>query len=385
MPPGFRRYPPPLSPETVIDLARITVAAALTGFGLSGCVRARRVWVWHTALIATEYGAWFGLLAFAIAAVRFAATPLALAGSLLALLAGVLLLRPAVRAWWICRRNPDIKDAFSWLTLFFATNPEPVETERIRYAEHAGRPLHLHLYRPGKPRPGAPVLLYFHSGGWDSGTPHEFPNWFHALTDEGLTIAAAEYRLAPDHPWPAQRHDALAAIAYLKANAESLELPSRDILLWGRSAGGHIALCAAYRPQRDPAIRGVAAFYAPTDMFASWYHTYPNDMLDSHKLLSGFLGGIPRDTHDNHRDASPARLAPPDAPPTLLIHGGKDDVVWWLQRRLLSNRLRRNGTPVTTIDLPWAKHACDHNLRGPSGQICRHALLRFIDACSTPR
>ena len=363
----------------LFDLLRLAGACAMLALAACGCVRARRIRTWHLALIATEYGGWFSVLAFTLAIPSAGPnTPTGLAATALASAAGVMLIRPCLLGAWHARRL--CPGTFSWKKLFFARAPRAVPPEAHTYIHRDGEsPLRLHIRRASNPRPEAPILLYFHSGGWDSGTPHEFPDWFNALAAAGYTTIAAEYRLAPQFPWPAQREDARAALNFLRINSAKLDLPSQRFCLWGRSAGGHIALCTAYEETGAPDITGVAAFYAPTDMFASWYGAYPGDILDSPNLLANFLGGLPRDTHENHRDASPARFAPAGACKTLLIHGGRDELVWILQPRLLTKRLRRVGAPVQFISLPWARHACDHNLRGPAGQIWFASLLEFLE------
>src|SRR5690606_39651091 len=67
-------------------------------------------------------------------------------------------------------------------------------------------------------------------------------------------VAAIDYRLAPAHPWPAQREDTHLALAWLKANATKLGIAADKLVLFGRSAGGQIA-AAVGCTANDPAIR----------------------------------------------------------------------------------------------------------------------------------
>ncbi len=67
-------------------------------------------------------------------------------------------------------------------------------------------------------------------------------------------------------------------------------------------------------------------------------------------------------------------------PPTLLIHGRLDPIVWPAHSELLDARLQLAGTRHLLLALPWATHACDANLSGPSGQLSLYALDRFLAA-----
>ena len=98
-----------------------------------------------------------------------------------------------------------------------------------------------------------PTLLWLHGGGYVFGAPETHLNLAHALAAQGLRVVLPRYRLAPEHPWPAMLHDALAAI-------DALDGP---VALGGDSAGGHLALNAALaRPGRASAL---VAFSPNTD------------------------------------------------------------------------------------------------------------------------
>ena len=77
-------------------------------------------------------------------------------------------------------------------------------------------------------------------------------------------MASIDYRLAPGAVFPAPRDDVFAAIAYLKDHAKEIGLDKDRLILLGRSAGGQIALSAAYA-EKEPGIKGVIVFYAPND------------------------------------------------------------------------------------------------------------------------
>ncbi len=204
------------------------------------------------------------------------------------------------------------------------------------------------------------------------------------LASIGYAAACIEYRFAPAHPWPAQRDDALAAIAYLKANAARLGIDPTRIVLYGRSAGGQIATAVGYTAN-DPAIRGVIALYAPHDMRFVWSISRDDDALNSLKLMRQYLGGPPEGREEIY-DAASAQLNVHRGrtPPTLLVHGVIDTLVWQRHSDRLAARLAEAGVPHLNLALPWAVHALEFNLSGPSGQLTTYALEGFLAKVTAP-
>ena len=106
------------------------------------------------------------------------------------------------------------------------------EVAEVEDAEAAGVPVR--IYRPA---PGAPLVAYFHGGGWVSGSIDSFDTACRALANaSGCAIASVGYRLAPEDPFPAPLHDCLAATRALEAVAVA-----------GDSAGGNLAAVVARR------------------------------------------------------------------------------------------------------------------------------------------
>jgi acetyl esterase/lipase len=196
----------------------------------------------------------------------------------------------------------------------------------------------------------------------------------------GYRVASMAYRLAPEFHWPAQKEDVAAALAYLKTHAAELRLDPARFILLGRSAGGQIALDAAYT-LRDPAIRGCVASYAPTDMNFAYWTGEEHDMLGSRPLVRGLMGGPPASAPELYRDASPLDFVGAATPPTLLIHGGRDEIVWVRHSERLRDRLFRAGRPVFLLELPWATHGFDAISRGPGAQLELYAMAWFLRSC----
>ncbi len=332
---------------------------------------------WKAVLGVTEFGHWLVLFPLGLAVLTLFTTEGATRWAGLGLCA-----LSVAGGLWPAFSAARLVETFSWKRLWLppAASKVPVRTEV--YARPDGRELTLDFYAPPfrkdtTRRPGCLVVI--HGGGWDSGDNTQLVAWNHRWAASGWAVAALNYRLAPQHPWPAQREDLRAAITWLKANAERLGVDPARLVMLGRSAGGQIATAVAYGV-RDPAIRGVVALYAPHDMQFAWGVSREDDALNSVKLMRQYLGGPP-DTPERaalYESASGQLLAWNDSPPTLLIHGYPDRLVWHRHSRRLAARLAELGVPCTHIELPWATHAFDYNPDGPGGQVADAAIAEFL-------
>ncbi len=342
---------------------------------------------WQLSLLAGEYGHWLGVAAGVIliyACSRRTVAGLGLATCLAASLAVLLLFNPSVQAWWISRTLPQRMQAafgpaqpggapFSFVRLF-APGPAPVAVETLTYAPGLG----LDFYR-ARGRARAACVVVVHSGGWDNGVRSELPSFDRWLAGQGYAVAAISYRLAPRDRWPAQRDDIVAAVAFLRSQAEALGLDPERMVLFGRSAGGQLVEATAYGV---PALRlrGVIALYGPADLNFAYAFGQEDDILKSPLLLRQFLGGAPGQAPAAYDSASAILHVTPASPPTLLMHGRLDPLVWHRQSERLAARLTAERVPHVFISLPWATHAFEYNLQGPGGQLTTYAVGGFLAA-----
>lgn len=179
-----------------------------------------------------------------------------------------------------------------------------IQWDKVAYGEREQQDVHIWEMNDLCPRDGWPTVLLVHGGGWREGSWQDFESFAPQLSRRGLMVAAMNYRLAPDHSWPAPLEDVLAAVDFLRSQ---LTDPSR-IALWGHSAGGHLAIMAAMA--RPEWIRSVVAVGAPTDL-AQLHPDETDGIFDADDLLA----------------ASPLHSeSPGSAPPVLLVHGEHDRV-----------------------------------------------------------
>ncbi len=118
----------------------------------------------------------------------------------------------------------------------------------VRDLPVAGRPGR--LYTPAEPGPAAP-RVYFHGGGWMYGDLDSHDAACRFLAERsGVRVLAVDYRLGPEHPFPAAYDDALAAYEWVVANAESLGADPARLAVGGDSAGGNLAAVTAIEAAR---------------------------------------------------------------------------------------------------------------------------------------
>jgi len=144
----------------------------------------------------------------------------------------------------------------------------------IEYTEVAGfRPLELDLYRPGGAPSRLPVVVHVHGGGWRRGSRrHPLPalgdGFYQGLAGQGIAVAAVDYRLSGEARYPAAADDVRAAVAWVRRALPGYGVMPGPVVLWGDSAGGHLALLAALTSTGpgDTGVDGVVAWFPVTDL-----------------------------------------------------------------------------------------------------------------------
>jgi len=195
----------------------------------------------------------------------------------------------------------------------------------------AGR-LRARVYTPASARRAAPApgLIYFHGGGWVVGSLDSHDRVCRVLADEaGVVLVAVDYRLAPEHPFPAAAEDAIAAARAIFADAGAFGIDPARVAVAGDSAGGNLSAVVA-QALRDDARRPVfqALIYPGTDMTRSMRsHAQFRDSFFLSKgasdwYLEQYMGksGAERDPRASPLFASDvSRL-----PPALVVTAGFD-------------------------------------------------------------
>ncbi|QPC81613.1 alpha/beta hydrolase [Phototrophicus methaneseepsis] len=244
----------------------------------------------------------------------------------------------------------------------------------VVFRETETRILKLDVYRP-KTAPlretGYPAIITIHGGSWRSGNKGQyFNNMYQRLTEQGYAFFDIQYRFSQEAHWPAQYEDVAAALEWVVEHAEEYGVDASRIALLGRSAGGFLALHAAYRAAPELGIKAVVAYYSPIDL-----RLWP---LDPGSVGVQLMGGLPHEMPERYSDAAVTSHLHESCPPTMLIHGRKDSVVPILHSQVLREALDDVHVPSVLLSVPWGQHGFDGILGGPGAQMTDYHLERFL-------
>jgi acetyl esterase/lipase len=278
---------------------------------------------------------------------------------------------------------------------------------------------------PSGVAPSGLALVYLHGSAWtildkDVGTRPLFRH----LAAQGHVVMDVAYRLYPETDLLGMVGDARRAIAWMKAHGKEYGVNPDRVVVGGGSAGGHLALLAAYTPA-DPAlspddvrdadlsVRAVISCYGPTDLRACYYYWHQDqepspvqrpaesgdpanpllramlgpayDRLGLAKMpyagkLEPLLGGTPEIVPERYAVFSPISHVHPGCPPTLLIQGEEDIITPVTATNLLCEQLVAAGVPTVNIVFPHTDHGFDLVLPrwSPPAQTALYYEERFL-------
>lgn len=153
------------------------------------------------------------------------------------------------------------------------TQPDPAEVAEVRELVAPGpqAPIPLRLYRPlgSAATTVLPVLVYYHGGGWTIGDLDTHDTLCRELCNlSGCAVVAVDYRMGPEHRFPAAVDDVLAATRWVRQEAASLAVDASRLAVGGDSAGGNLAavVAIAARDAGDLPIAFQLLIYPATDM-----------------------------------------------------------------------------------------------------------------------
>lgn len=202
----------------------------------------------------------------------------------------------------------ECKALFSQLSASFGNGPQvwQVREESVTSGDSAVR---LRLFLPDGRARG--ILLYCHGGGWVMGSADDYDAFVRRLVvSTGWAVGLVDYRLAPEHPFPAPLEDCWSALLWLAEHAPQLLGPNLDLVVAGDSAGGNLAAVLARRARDLGAPRIAAQILAYPVVQAEM--TYPSQSdPDCQLLLSQNDMDWFWDLYDPRRDG---RTSPDGAP-----------------------------------------------------------------------
>ena len=214
------------------------------------------------------------------------------------------------------------------------------------------------LFDPRATRPPGPALVFCHGGGFVFGDLDTYASLCAALA-RGLDwpVIAVDYRLAPEHPWPAAPDDVEAAARRIASHADVFEREFTGLVLAGDSAGGALAVITAIALRDDPAalpVSGLCLMYPTTDLFGQYQSAKD---LDGRFMTS--VGKFNWLVEQYRPDPGHWRAAPMLAdlrglPPTLVMPAGLDP--FRDQGRAWAKACIDAGVPVICHERPGTIH-----------------------------
>lgn len=258
-----------------------------------------------------------------------------------------------------------------------------------------------------------PVIVYIHGGGLLWGSREDMkPAQIDFYHQAGFNIFSIDYRLAPESKLPAIREDIVDALDWIgNEGTKQFDYDPEKIAVIGSSAGGFLALLTGTFPNKPKAI---VSFYGYGDITGDWavkpsphYAAMTNvprelaKMLVSNETISvgpiekryalymharqhgvwieELSGLIPVLAKDELSTYCPLFNIQPDYPPTLLLHGTKDEDVPYEQSVLMAEGLQKNGVDHKLITIPDGKHSFDEDWQSPIVQNAFDEVINFLN------
>jgi acetyl esterase/lipase len=260
----------------------------------------------------------------------------------------------------IVARRETLYGMLAQMTADVPPNPN-VSTEDVTIDGPAGA-LALRIHRPVSPAATRPGIYFIHGGGMVLGNLDTDDLTAVMLCETlGAVVVSVDYRLAPEHPYPAGPDDCYAGLQWMAAHADDLGFDPTRLALYGGSAGAGLALSTALRA-RDLSGPSICFVMAPYPMIDDRNETASShaitdigiwDRAGNIEAWGWYLGGQDADHY-----AAPARAQDLTGLPATFIDVGDQDM--FLDEDVeFAGRLEHAGVPVELHVYPGAYHASE--------------------------
>lgn len=234
--------------------------------------------------------------------------------------------------------------------LFAQDNATP---QMYVYRQAGPDTLKAYVFKPLASAKPHPAILLFHGGAWRLGDASWLFQRAKEFAEEGLVAIAVDYRLANNGLSPVDGvEDACAAFAWARTHAQEFGIDVKRVAGYGVSAGGHLVACAATLPS----VRGVKLSQ----------QSRPNAMLLFSPALNmatdPYFTGLMKNK-GNPADYSPSQYITKKLPPTLIIQGEKDSIVFATDAIAFKNMAVTAGAKCTLFVYPGVGHLLTRNLK----------------------
>ncbi len=226
--------------------------------------------------------------------------------------------------------------------------------EDVVYCRVGERELLLDAFLPQVEGP-VPAVIVIHGGAWRSGNRRQLRGYADSLAKRGMACFAIDYRLAPDHKFPAQIDDCRAAVRWVRRNAAEFRVDAARVGAIGYSAGGHLAALlgttgkpAEEDPEKlDTRLQAIVAGGAPTEFRL---------MPDGGKWAEYWMGGDQKAVPEKFEAASPTAFVDEKDPPFFFFNGTDDKLVPLIWSMTCHTALRGAGVRSEVYRIEGAGH-----------------------------
>ena len=274
-----------------------------------------------------------------------------------------------------------------------ASADEPA-TEITTYVTVDGDPLEARVYEPESGATGAPVMMYVHGGGWETGSAEESESTAQYWAGQGWYVVSVDYRLSSTQQptWDKAPADLACALTWTDQHAADSGADTDRLTVMGDSAGGHLAVLlgwsaadgAAASTCTDqgevPVPDAIVASYPAIDVQYNYDHgVAPVQGIDPQEFTHLFLGGTPAEYPDRLRAVSPLTYLGDATPSTLVVQPDRDDFIPAEGNYRGMEAAAQAGVDATIVPVPFAWHAFDAPQGGLGGQVKNSVTENWLE------
>jgi len=253
----------------------------------------------------------------------------------------------------------------------------------VVYGHKDGMALTFDVFKP-KTHPNGAAIIFMVSGGWISAwaPPDQIAPRYQEFYDKGFTVITLRHGSSPKYLIPEIVADVRRGVRFIRFNARRWGIDPNRLGVYGASAGGHLSLMIGLDPDNgDPnakedlmkesdRVAAVVAYFPPIDLrpIVRGLNVAPTGtVLDRFPALNF--------EKEKAADYSPILFVTPDDPPTLLIHGDKDELVNISNSQIMFEALKKNNVKTDFITIPGA----GHGFRGTDAKRALDASVSWFE------
>jgi acetyl esterase/lipase len=281
----------------------------------------------------------------------------------------------------------SLKDIWRWLLVLRCERRGINIIRDVAYGDLSAQRLDIYaLAGHAEPKP---ILIHIHGGAWVTGKKGQMGRpLVHDMAQQGWLVCDIEYRLGPEHRYPAMIVDVLSAIHWIKTNAEQYGGRGDFVAVTGGSAGGHLTaltglMSAAQRREYvdgDTSVQLVAPFYGRYDLLDR-FGIINDPKIDEFTESKVMPGAVEQVGEALWRQASPIDNVGPHMPSCLMVHGSSDCLIDYKEAEAFVNaQAALSVNDFEYLLVPGAQHAFDLG-HCPQSDAVNRLIQMYFEKC----